>query len=436
MAQSVYNFVGINNPSSTHWCKENHVAGRPPGHPIGGTECTSAEYDKIESSNDVRLQKQNTEEEYHAFEFRFKINEALEDITQLDLLCEGSGSAPSGDGWYLYLWNINTSSWEYLDHTTGSGEVNLTGQKSSNFSYYVDGSGYLYLLAITANTSSCEVDAILRCDYVSVTVTYTACEWEQVHFRVYDDDGGLNAANAHAAEDADVHDIGPGVNFRVRYAVAQNAASTSITRRLEYREDGGAWTQIAAGSGNVRLSLSPHFADGEATSNRLSLDGDSFVAGQGKESGSDTTSAELDADERVEDEWCLQFQPGASGHSYDFRVTDAGTPLDIYTETLTMSAVGWKTVSDIVSYDAEQFADPSIFFEAVLKTSGSYPAQARLYDKTAAAGVAGGQVQTGATSYTRVRSGGLDLADGHEYQVQLGIASGTAMIAGARLIFQ
>ena len=109
-------------------------------------------------------------------------------------------------------------------------------------------------------------------------------------------------------------------------------AAGNIVRRLEFKEDSGSWTQITTGTNNVRLSDSTNFSDGTATTSRLTAVG-TFTAGQGKDTGSDTSSISLTNAFYTEDEYSLILQSAAAGHSYQFRITNAGTALDTYTVT-------------------------------------------------------------------------------------------------------
>jgi hypothetical protein len=162
----------------------------------------------------------------------------------------------------------------------------------------------------------------------------------QKHFKIYQDDLGLNAANQYAAEDAN-YAVTVGTKFRIRFEVTNTGTSPpTFARRLEFKEANGAWTQITTNSNNVRLtsSNSSDFHDGDATTTRLTPVG-TFVAGQGKYAGSDTTSATLAANKYIEDEYCLQFQAGAVGYAYQFRITAGGNVFDIYDQIPTISPI-------------------------------------------------------------------------------------------------
>ncbi len=153
--------------------------------------------------------------------------------------------------------------------------------------------------------------------------------FNQKHFQIFKDDKGLNSASSLAGEDVN-YNVELGINVRLRFLVVNNGTGVGdITRRLEFKEDDGIWKRITSDLNNVRLVLSPHFADKEATTKILTSAG-TFVAGQGKSTDSDTNKISLNSGEYVEDEYSLVFLNSAMGHSYQFRITDAGNVFDIY----------------------------------------------------------------------------------------------------------
>lgn len=199
----------------------------------------------------------------------------------------------------------------------------------------------------------------IYCLYVAATTVYN-----QKHFRFFNDDGTvLNDATAMAAEDTDISNVEKETNFRIRYSVANTGTwPGDIRRRLEWRVSGGSWATIDILTGAVRLSSSTKFADGDATTNRLTLTG-TFMAGQGKESGSDATQISLTDAYCVEDEWCVAFNPeAAAGATYEFRVTRAGYALNTYTQT------GKATVKAVVAGNIKVIS--GVAWGSVKKVSG------------------------------------------------------------------
>ena len=176
MATTTYNFVGINSPSSTHTAFHGAQSG---GYPINGgnpsvdfNEETSAQYDQIEASENTRRTYEYGDGMYDCFKYRFKIAEAVATVTRIDVTWEGYGYALS-NGANLYIRNNTTPAWELLDTTiNGSSDDTLVGAITSGITNYIDGSGYVYALAITASEGGCPTpQSGIVCDYVKVDIT-------------------------------------------------------------------------------------------------------------------------------------------------------------------------------------------------------------------------------------------------------------------------
>ncbi len=179
----------------------------------------------------------------------------------------------------------------------------------------------------TAGANSTNVSGNSGWSFTAGTTTL-----DQKHFKFYRDNAGLNSADFYAAEDAN-YNVGVSNTFRLRIETANTGTcGASVTRRLEFKEDAGAWTQITTATNNVRLSDSSNFTDGAATTARLTSVG-TFTAGQGKDTSSDTSVITIETSINTEDEYSLILQSTAAGHSYQFRITNAGTALTTYTVT-------------------------------------------------------------------------------------------------------
>ena len=178
---------------------------------------------------------------------------------------------------------------------------------------------------------------------------------DQKHFRFYQDDAGLNAATALAAEDTDITAaVNDTVRLRIETANTGAAVKNNLARKLQVSMDGGAYADISTSNGRIRLQLSSQFADGDATTARLTATG-VFQAGQGKESGAGTTNLNLTNGNYTEDEFCLNVRQSAGGHSFDFRLID-DTAEDQYetytvTPTITVAAVSEDLGLDIRLYN-------------------------------------------------------------------------------------
>ena len=213
---------------------------------------------------------------------------------------------------------------EYAFNPGATGSVSVASLDSTHFvAGYVDSGNSSYGTAVVG--------------------TYTSqAVFDQKHFKIYQDNAGLNSAAQYAGEDTN-YNIVNGINFRIRFETANiGGSSGNITRRLEFKEDSGAWTQITTNSNNVRLVNSSNFTDADATTTRLTATG-TFTTGDGKDTGSDAESISLSADYYAEDEYALKFESDAVGKTYQFRITNAGTVLDTYSKTPSITVADAST---------------------------------------------------------------------------------------------
>ena len=147
------------NDATNNKAYEGAEMARPPWKLEIGTEISSANYFNI-SKLDGRIAQfssgmlANGPSEYHRF--RFKIFESPATLSQIYVEHDGYGDSKQ-PGLQLFIWNYNTSSWQYLaDHNYVSAVGVANATISKNLSNYIDSEGYLNLLAQTkANVGSC-----------------------------------------------------------------------------------------------------------------------------------------------------------------------------------------------------------------------------------------------------------------------------------------
>jgi hypothetical protein len=158
--------------------------------------------------------------------------------------------------------------------------------------------------------------------------------FDQKCFRWYADDHVLGVGeNPLAGENVDPS-VAAGVNYRLRIEVANTGTSGNVAARLEFKEGSGAWTALgASGATRVFYSDSTYFSDGAATSDSLLTANGTYSAGQAKDAGATASSLSLASGHYGEWVWNIRFAATAAGKTYQFRVTDAGSPLDSYTVT-------------------------------------------------------------------------------------------------------
>jgi hypothetical protein len=137
------------------------------------TELNTGDYAKLWYSDDDRVEIVASEDgEYAALLSRLKVDSREKTTTSIAASFEGYGTAPSGNGVAIKVWNHENEAWENTELGGDDGvddEVALT--LVSDLPDYVDDDGFVWFLAETTHASNGTTPATLRCDYVSLTVT-------------------------------------------------------------------------------------------------------------------------------------------------------------------------------------------------------------------------------------------------------------------------
>jgi len=171
LLESLY-FLGVQNGSTTHKACGQEAASEPSPGDAGWTELADAEYDKVWTSDDDRHSLTTTTNgNYALMLFRFKTGIDEADAKKIKLTFEGYGTAPGGNGVTVKVWNHVTSAWENAQSGTGGGDEELVITLTSNLSDYIDGSGFIYLLARTTDADDGVNHATLYCDVAKCLVT-------------------------------------------------------------------------------------------------------------------------------------------------------------------------------------------------------------------------------------------------------------------------
>lgn len=258
----------------------------------------------------------------------------------------------------------------------------------------------------------------------------------QAHYRVYQDDAALNSASPYADEDTS-YSIQKSLPFRLRIQTQNNGAgSATISRRLEWRTGTNAWAAIST-TGEVKLNDSTQFTDGAATTHLLggTLTGHTFQAGQGKDTGSTTSSISLTAtafgnDNYTEDEWSLIFDSSALNDTdYHFRITNSGTVLDTYAVDAIVNAAAPPTYDSYGApflYTAANWGTVTFYLEVYMRATVTGLVFARLYNETDSTAVANSTMSTSSQTMAAYRSSAITLTDGKTYRVQFGHGTGKA----------
>ncbi len=105
------------------------------------------------------------------FLFRFKVESRENTVKRAVLSFEGYGTAPSGDGFTVKVWNHTAGAWQDAQTSEANeADATLALTLSANLPDYIDDEGYVWFLARTANASDGQTPATLNCDYVSCMV--------------------------------------------------------------------------------------------------------------------------------------------------------------------------------------------------------------------------------------------------------------------------
>jgi len=167
-----YTFWNLGTTSTTHKAYEAGAESELDPENVGWSEISGVGYNKIWYSDDDRHSKSvSVNLQYALLLFRFKIGAKPGVLTKIVLNFEGYGTAPSGNGATIKIWNFNSEAWENAQSGTGGEDETLAITLASSLANFVDAEGYVYLLARTTNTSDGETEAAIYCDYVECVMT-------------------------------------------------------------------------------------------------------------------------------------------------------------------------------------------------------------------------------------------------------------------------
>lgn len=178
--ETKYDFLGV-GVGSTHDAYHGGYSAEPTPTWASWVELLEADYVKLWYSDDDRFSKSvSVNFQYALMLFKIKFETSKYDphennVKQIVLSFEGYGTAPSGDGVTIKVWNHVASAWQNVQTGSGSGDETITITLSSNLTDFISmdssGVGYIYLLARTTNRSNGTTPAVLYCDYVKCVLT-------------------------------------------------------------------------------------------------------------------------------------------------------------------------------------------------------------------------------------------------------------------------
>ncbi|MCH9046449.1 MAG: hypothetical protein IIA40_10120 [SAR324 cluster bacterium] len=257
-------------------------------------------------------------------------------------------------------------------------------------------------------------------------------------FRGRNDDGSESAATWKAALNTDWTQA-VDENFRIRFLVTETggAASNNVQPQLQYNLNSAGWNDVNATSLVARSSLSPNFAEGDNTTQQLGagtfitpnsgMDEDEGLAGE-------ANNIDFAGNDEVEVEFCLQIRGAdvVDSDTLQFRVTNAGTLLDNYnqTPTVTVSEGAVFDESATISADGTLASVADAVFEpaATLAADGTIAAEADAGMEPGASLAAAGQLAAGADALmddgaAAAADAQLSAAGGLDFQESAAIAA-------------
>jgi hypothetical protein len=169
--ETVYDFFNTGPPTQTHKAYAGNAEASP--YATGWLELSSVQYEQLWYSDDERCQvSYGGDGDYAAMLFRFKVESREKTVKRIVLGFEGYGTAPSGDGVAVKVWNSVAGAWQNAQSGGGGGvDEAITITLVSNLTEYVDADGCIWLLARTLNPSNGATPAVLFCDHVHCAVT-------------------------------------------------------------------------------------------------------------------------------------------------------------------------------------------------------------------------------------------------------------------------
>lgn len=170
--QTIYNFVGLGHPAGDpHKAFAAGAATELAPSNASWAELSAVQYQGIWYSDDVRFSKSHSvNNQYAMLLFRFKLGAREQCVKKIVLSFEGYGTAPSGNGITVKVWNHVASAWQQAQTGTGSGDETVTVTFSADWPNFIDSDGYVWLLARTTNPSNGSTAAVLYCDFVQCTI--------------------------------------------------------------------------------------------------------------------------------------------------------------------------------------------------------------------------------------------------------------------------
>ncbi len=160
--------------------------------------------------------------------------------------------------------------------------------------------------------------------------------YEQVAVQIYNDDASTSSADdmtSVAAANVECGVESPD-KFWVRFLIECSSGSGTLGASVQFRINGGSWTNLTTSSSNIQVVSSGTTTDGTATTSRMGGTG-TFVAGSLETSSGNAADISLSSGQKTEFAVCCQWNSPTQKDLLEFRaigVDDETTALDTYTE--------------------------------------------------------------------------------------------------------
>jgi hypothetical protein len=169
---TIYDFDGLGYPSGDpHKAYSAGAATELEPSSSLWIELTNDQYEKLWISDNDRFSKSHAVNgEFAIMLFRFKLEPRENCVKKIVLDFEGYGTAPTGNGVTVKVWNHMAGAWQKSQSSAGGGDETVTVTIDADCPDFIDAGGCVWLLARTSNSSNGSTPAVLYCDYVQCTV--------------------------------------------------------------------------------------------------------------------------------------------------------------------------------------------------------------------------------------------------------------------------
>lgn len=256
----------------------------------------------------------------------------------------------------------SSSTHSHASLTSGASGQSTNGQRAKGTSGGSGTAGANHTHTLTANFTA---GTDHTPEYVNVVYAKkdAVAILDQIHYRWRNDDNSESLASWDKAQDTQTT-IAVDTNKRIRFEISNEGTATSgsTTYQLMYGVLAttcaaiGTWTAVPTGSTEkLQIFASSNLTDGNATTTQLTPENTSFVAGQVKDEGNQTTGITLTTSEYTEIEYSIVVTSNAlNGEKYCLRLTNAGSTTNfLYTKYAQMTVgVAGPTLDQLMRHGA------------------------------------------------------------------------------------